>query len=443
MNRIIELNEKIYDEYVKNHPFKSHFLQSYAWGQFAKKEKKQTPFYVGLVNDKDEVLAAALLLQKHLPLGFSYFYSPRGFVIDFSDNALLTEFSLKVIEFVKSKKGIFLKIDPDIIWKEENYKGEVVDTKYNAKKIFDNLKKIGFKHLGFSKNFETTQPRYTFRIDLEYPFEDIESRFSKTVKQRINKGTSLGTEVRIGTIDDVKEFSHLMDMTEDRKDFVSHDYKYYKSLYEIYNKYGNMNLFIGSINTKKVINKYSKEKEDLGEKLEILNTKDNLSTANQKKKKEYEMRIGKLNEYICEYKNAQKQYGDVITLNSHVIIEYGNKAWTLYAANHNVLTSSQSNYKVYHEHIKYCHDKGIKYYDHFGTVGDLKPTNPRYGLHIFKKSFGGNYIEFIGEFDYVINPLMYFLFTKLVPFYRKIVKSIAKRNIKKSVCNDGKNEKEG
>ncbi len=443
MNRLIELNEKIYDEYVMNHPFKSHFLQSYAWGQFAKKEKKQTPFYVGLVNNNNEILGAALLLQKHLPLGLSYFYSPRGFVIDFSDKQLLTEFSLKVIEFVKSKKGIFLKIDPDIIWKEENYKGEKIDGKYDSKKIFDDLKQIGFKHLGFTKNFETTQPRYTFRIDLENKLEDIESRFSKTVKQRINKGTNLGTEVRIGTIDDVKEFSHLMDMTEDRKDFVSHDYKYYKSLYEIYNKYGTMNLFIGSINTKKVIKGYSKEKKELEEKLKILNTKDNLSTANQKRKKEYEMRIDKLNEYICEYKLAQEQYGDVITLNSHAIIEYGDKAWTLYAGNHNVLTSSQSNYKVYYEHIKYCHDKGIKYYDHFGTIGDLESKNPRYGLHIFKKSFGGNYIEFIGEFDYVINPFMYFFFTKLVPFYRKLVRNIAKRNIRKSVCNNIKTEKEG
>ena len=438
MNKLVELDGKIYDEYVKNHHLKAHFLQSYAWGQFAKKEKKQTPFYVGLVDDNDNILGAALLLQKHLPLGFSYFYSPRGFVINFADENLLKEFSLKTIEFVKSKKGIFLKIDPDLIWNEEDYNGNKVEPKYDCKRIFDNLKEIGFKHLGFTKNFETTQPRYTFRIDLDNSFEDIESRFSKTVKQRINKGTNLGTMVRIGTIDDIKEFSQLMDMTEDRKDFVSHDYKYYKSLYEIYNKYGTMNLFIGSINTKNVIKKYNSEKKELKDKLKILNEKDNLSTANQKKKKEMEMRIEKLNEYIDEYKEAQDKYGDTITLNSHVIIEYGDKAWTLYAGNHNVLTSSQSNYKVYYEHIKYCHDKGIKYYDHFGTIGDLDKKNPRYGLHIFKKSFGGNYIEFIGEFDYIINPIMYFFFTKLVPFYRKLVRTMAKRNIKKSV-----QEKEG
>jgi len=433
MGKLVELNEKEYDKYVRNHPTKSHFLQSYAWGEFAKKEKGLTPYYFGLVDNRKNILGATLLLQKHLPLGLSYFYSPRGFVIDFSDEKLLKEFSTKIVAFVKSKKGIFLKIDPDLVWREENNKGEVIENKYDCKKIFYNLKKIGFRHQGFTKNFETMQPRYTFRIGLDRSFEEIEANFSKTVKQRIRKGTSLGTEVKIGTIDDIEEFSRLMDMTEDRKDFVSHDMKYYKSLYEIYNKYDQMNLFVGSINTNKVIEAYSKEKEELCLSLDKLNKKENLSTANQKKKKEIEMRIDKLNEYIEEYMLAKNKYRDSIVLNSHVIIEYGDKAWTLYAGNHNVLSSSQSNYKVYYEHIKYCHDKGIKYYDHFGTVGDLNPKNPRYGLHVFKKSFGGNYIEFIGEFDYVIKPVMYFCFTKLVPFYRKLIRRRAKRRIHASI----------
>lgn len=432
MNKLVELDGLTYDEYVKNHS-KSHFLQSYGWGEFCKKEKKQTPYYLGLVDDKDNILGATLLLQKHLPLGLSYFYASRGFVLDFSREELLEEFSKKVISFVKSKKGIFLKIDPDLIWHEENCDGEEILPPYDCKKIFTHLKKIGFKHQGFTKNFETMQPRYTFRIDLERPMEDVTAKFSKTVKQRIKKGESLGTSVRIGTVEDIKEFSHLMDMTEDRKDFVSHDMSYYKSLYEIYNQYGTMNLFMGSIDTKKVIGDYSKEKKDLEDKLNRLEEKENLSTANQKKKKELEMRISKLDEYITEYESAKEKYGDVITLNAHVIIEYGDKAWTLYAGNHNVLSSSQSNYKVYLEHIKYCHDKGIKYYDHFGTVGDLRRENPRYGLHIFKKSFGGDYIEFIGEFDYITKPFMYFCFTKLVPFYRNMIRKRAKKKIQKSV----------
>lgn len=429
MKFIENVEKNRYEKFVKNHK-KSHFLQSYAWGEFAKKSKNLTPYYVGLEDKKKNLVATALLLEKKLPLGYSYFYSPRGFVIDFFDKKLVTEFVGYVKSFVKKKKGIFLKIDPDVIINEENCLGEKVELNYNPEDVFSILKSCGFKHLGFTKNFETMQPRYTFRIDMNRPFEEIEKNFSKTTKQRISKAESLNTKVRLGTIDDVLEFSHLMDLTENRKDFVSHNYEYYKSLYEIYNQDNKMDLFIGSINVKDVVNTYEKEKEEILKALEEFNT-DSLSKSAKTKKNELEKRLNKLNQYIEEYSDALNKYQEEIILNGHVIMEYGDKAWVLYAGNHNILTDSYANYKTYYEHIKYCYEHGIKMYDQFGTIGDLSKDNPRLGLHEFKKKFGGDYVEFTGEFDLITNKLMYFVFTKLVPIYRNIIKKRAKKEKKK------------
>ena len=72
---------------------------------------------------------------------------------------------------------------------------------------------------------------------------------------------------------------------------------------------------------------------------------------------------------------------------------------------------------------------------HF-TIGDLNKNNNRLGLHEFKKKFGGDYIEFLGEFDYITNKLMYFLFTKLVPFYRKIIRKKSQKEIKNEVSRN-------
>ena len=49
-----------YDEFVKSHPTKSHFLQSLAWGEFSKAKKNLTPHYLGLVNENDEIVAAII-----------------------------------------------------------------------------------------------------------------------------------------------------------------------------------------------------------------------------------------------------------------------------------------------------------------------------------------------------------------------------------------------
>ena len=116
-----------------------------------------------------------------------------------------------------------------------------------------------------------------------------------------------------------------------------------------------------------------------------------------------------------------------------MIIEYGDKAWVLYAGNHNILTDTYVNYNTYYEHLLYCKKEGLKIYDQFGTIGDLSKDNPRIGLHEFKKKFGGDYVEFIGEFDYIINKPMYFVFTKLVPLYRKIIKNKSKKELKHEV----------
>ena len=91
-----------YDTFTKNH-LKSHFLQSYDWGEFARREKNFIPHYVGLKED-DKLVATALLLQKKLPLGLSYLYSPRGFVVDFQNFELLKTFTQEIKKFAKSTK---------------------------------------------------------------------------------------------------------------------------------------------------------------------------------------------------------------------------------------------------------------------------------------------------------------------------------------------------
>ena len=122
-----------------------------------------------------------------------------------------------------------------------------------------------------------------------------------------------------------------------------------------------------------------------------------------------------------------------------MIIEYGDKAWVLYAGNHNILSETYVNYNTYFEHLKYCKKEGLKIYDQFGTIGDLSKDNPRLGLHEFKKKFGGDYVEFLGEWDYITNHLMYFIFTKLVPIYRKLVRRKSKKELKQEI-NDKEKE---
>ena len=443
MLRLKTIDKEEYDNYVRNHQYKSHFLQSLSWGEFAKVKKNLTPHYLGLTTEDNQLVAATLLLEKHLPMNMCYLYAPRGFVIDFNKKELLKTMTKKVVEFAKTRKAIFVKIDPDIIRKSYDYQNEEQKLNYDPEVIFDNIKKAGFKHLGFTKNFETSQPRYSFRINLEQSMEDIENHLSKTTKQRIAKSEKLETEVVIGTKNDIKEFYHLMTLTESRKDFISYNEDYYETLYEIFN--GNKNskatLLLGKINFNKTIKSLEKNLKRIVDQISILPI-DNLSKSAKTKLEELRKQKENTQSEINKYKDYAKQYGNEVTLSAHMIIEYGDKAWVLYAGNHNILSETYVNYHTYYEHLRYCKSRGLKIYDQFGTIGDLREDNPLFGLHEFKRKFGGDYVEFLGEWDYVINPVMYFVFTKLVPIYRNIIKKRSKKALKEELEKSEEQEKE-
>ena len=437
MLRLENIEKKKFDDFVKNHKMKSHFLQSVAWGEFAKVKKNVIPHYLGLVTEEEHIVGTALLLEKKLPMNYCYFYCPRGFVIDYNDHNIVKTMTEKIKIYAKEKKGIFVKIDPDIIRNEWNYLNEEVKTETDSEKIFQFLKSCGWKHQGFTKNFETSQPRYTFRIDLNQDLETIEDHFSKTTKQRIAKAIKLETEVEIGTKKDLKDFNYLMTLTENRKDFVSYNEDYYNTLYEIFN--GNEStkatLFLGKVHINKTMKALEKTLKSINDQISILPI-DNLSKSAKNKLEELKRQKEGINNELEKYRKYKKDYGNDLVLSAHMIIEYGDKAWVLYAGNHNILTETYVNYLTYYEHIKYAKEKGLKIYDQFGTIGDLSKENPRLGLHEFKKKFGGDYVEFLGEWDLITNHFMYFIFKKMVPLYRKAIRRKSKKEIDNEVNKD-------
>ena len=143
MLKLKNIEKDEFDSFVENHKTKSHFLQSLSWGEFSKIKKNLTPYYLGLVNEKDELVGATLLLEKHLPMNYTYFYAPRGFVIDYKKKELVRDMTKKIVDFAKNKKAIFVKIDPDIIKTSYDYQNEEIKNP-DFEEIFNTLQAFRF-----------------------------------------------------------------------------------------------------------------------------------------------------------------------------------------------------------------------------------------------------------------------------------------------------------
>lgn len=414
---IDNVEKKEYEEFVKNHP-KSHFMQSYYWGEVMK-GKNFSPYYVGL-KENNQLIATALLLKKHLIGKYCYFYSPRGFIMDYSDKKVIKLFTDKIKSFARKNHGIFVKIDPDIKLHDLDSDGNILGNDNSS--LVDFLKKLGYKHKGFNVDFVNEQPRFTFRLNIDKDFEMIYSNIHPTTRKILNKGNQYNLNLYIGDDKDIPKFYETMKDTAIRERLHLTPIEYYQNFYSTLNKHNMSDLYVVEVKIKDLIKTYEKNKNDLEKEIEEIDIKYKNKDKAINVKNDLNKKLEKTIKEIDLIKSIEK---DKIILSSIITVKYGNKVWTIHGGNSNILRELNSNYLLYYQIIQDAYKEGYKIVDFFGTSGIANPdkSDPIFGIHSFKKRFGGEYTEFIGEFDLITNKFMYFLYKNLIPIYRKIKRS--------------------
>ena len=400
---------------------KAHFLGSYEWGEVSARRNRK-PHFTGVYED-GKLVATALVLERSLVAGFTYFYIPRGFTMDYSDSELLEFMTDSIKKLGRKRRALYFRIDPDIRLHTVDIDGNTVEGENNADLVIY-LEHLGYRHKPLNYGFENEQPRFTFRIPLDADIEEIESRYSRTTKTRIRQSHEAGVTVTEGGREDIPEFVRLMEMTEKRQGFYSHDPEFFSYFYDIMSE-GNMaRLYFGKINVPEIIAKLEADRETVKSELAGLEGKTGKKTAG--KIKEAEKKLTAVEKQLEGL--ADKPKSDII-VSTYLDAQYADKTWALYAANDMDYGKFFANYAVYQQQIRDAKNEGREVFDVFGTVGRPEEAGSTAGLYEFKKKWGGELTEFIGEFDFVLNKPVFFAYSKLIPVYHNIVN----RRLKKSV----------
>lgn len=389
----------------------SDFMQTYEWGQFQIKGRGQIPHYVGMEDENGNLLCASLLLERKGPFGYCYFYSPRGYIIDFSDKHLLTEFTEELKKFLKRKKGIYLKVDPDIVYQKIDENGKAIDGE-NRKDFYDTMIELGYHHTGFNLYFDHNQPRYTFRIDYQKPFSEIEKKIHKSILKKIRKTNQYHMTFRESN--DIQTFYHLIQDVSERDDFSAYSLDYYQNFYDMMSKSGYAKVFELVMNPKLLVKERMEELEKLSLSLQNQEVKENDVINVQNSCERLKKEIHLLEPY---------QEKEEVVVCSQVCACNQTRLWTLYIGNNDLGREFYAVNRMYYEVIKYGKEHGYQDLDLFGTVGDPNTTLHNYaGLHNFKKNFGGEYTELIGEFDLIQHRVLYRVLPIILKVYRKFKK---------------------
>lgn len=380
--KFIELTINEFDK-VSNKFTGNSFYQNSKWAKL-KEHTNWDSYYVG-VKKGNKIVACSLILGKKVFLNKFLYYAPRGMLLDYNDLELLTYFVNEIKKFLIEKNGIIFKIDPLIEYKKHDKLGNYLLDDFSNQTIVDNLINLGFIHHGFTKGYtEEVQFRWSFCLDINKSKKAIFNNMNQRCRRCIKKSKKYPLEIVEVTNDNIKDFKDIMEHTANRQNHFDRDIEYYRKL-----------------------------QEELGDKSKLL------IIYLDKKKFLKNFTQNKLFDKVSNEKNEK------IPISAGVFIFDDSRANYVYGGTYKEYMSLMAQYKMQIEMIYLSQKKGIKLYDFGGISGEFDSESKNFGVYDFKRGFGGYVVEYIGEFDLILDKFGYNVYDASYEFYRNIKHLIA------------------
>ncbi|MDD6224252.1 MAG: peptidoglycan bridge formation glycyltransferase FemA/FemB family protein [bacterium] len=415
--RFETLTEEEFRNFAKNHE-QASFFQTVETAKLRSIYGSKIHF-VG-VKRREKIVAATMLTETITFLGKKTFYAPRGFLIDYHDLVLLKFFTEELKKYLKDKNPLQIKIDPNVLYQMRANDGSVMEQSEKDDLTIRNLKQVGFQHYGFNTDFIYTQSRWNVRLELNQGYEELKKRFSKSTRKNIDATYDKGVRIRKGTFADLESMEDILIKTAERKQFEARSLEYYKDMYQclgsmmnIYIAYLDGDIYVNS--TKALLDKEETHLKEILDKMK----KDMVGNKLKNQKETSERLIEKLKKELEEAIAFQKENPKGKDIGVLISVESGLEYITLYSGILVEYKKFTPKYLMYDAHIRDAYTKSIPYVNFYGISGVFDPKDKDYGMFEFKRGFGGNVVELIGEFSCPMS-FCYYLYIGLRNIKRKI-----------------------
>lgn len=229
MMKLFESTPQAWDDLVSGLDG-THILQGWDWGDF-KSENGWSAIRFIWEDQYKQVSAAAQILEREVKilfLKYKILYIPKGPLLrDWKNLKILKEVFSDLVAYAKSRKAIFLKIDPDIIQDEGDLHSSAVSPLNCGKQTVKKLSAAGWQF-----SHEQIQFKNTVWIDLKPDEDDLLSGMKQKTRYNIRLSQKKGVEIRQAEIKDLAVMYDLYVQTALRDGFIIRPEKYYLSLWE-------------------------------------------------------------------------------------------------------------------------------------------------------------------------------------------------------------------
>lgn len=392
------IDAKTHDDFVKQSPL-CNLLQSSNWAKI----KDNWDSCIAGVYQNDQLVASGLILIKHLPLSFTMMYIPRGPIMDYENKELVKFYLKELKKWAKTKHCLFISFDPAIKLREFDLDHKDKPDDQKALSIIADLQNNKAIYKGKTlKIEETIQPR--FHMGLYYT-DDLNSHLPKSTIKSCKAAIKRHVNVKVADHSEVEKFAKMIELTEKHKNVHLRNEEYFRKILDVYKE--DATLYLADVN----VNTYKKELED---SIQIANdTLQNEKATNNAKNKALQTIKNSEKELLTINDLANKYPSDETIIAGGLMVGFGNTCEMLYAGRNDDFNSFRPQYYLYTKKIEHSFKQGYQYVNMGGIEGTLDD-----GLSKFKANFNPVIIEYVGEFDLPVMPLLY----KLAKFAQKNLK---------------------
>ncbi len=395
------ISETEFQNYVKTQQCNNFFQSINMYNRYLKSNHEC--YLLGLIDDQ-KIVGATLLVVSNKFFGYKKFHAYKGFICNYNDQKIIKTFTKLLKEFIKSKKGLSLSIDPYIKRISRDSSGAITN-EVNNEIIHQYLLDIGYKYLN-----QEEQVKWTYCLDTNKSEEILYKELKPNTRNKINKITNkLELEIKTLTYEELNKFKKITSSTSLRKSFSDRSLKYYQSMYKNFKDL--IKFKIAILNCEKYINNLKKDLKDYQDK-SITNKKQNDSLTKD---------IANIKSKINEIEQLKKEQGNEIILSGAMFIMYGKEIVYLFSGSYKEYMQFGGQYILQWDMIKYASQKKYERYNFFGISGNFDKSSKDYGVYEFKKGFGGYVEELLGTYEIKCHKLytIYHILKKIKKLLRR------------------------
>ncbi|WP_426225260.1 peptidoglycan bridge formation glycyltransferase FemA/FemB family protein [Pseudarthrobacter sp. DSP2-3-2b1] len=398
------LSDAEFETFSVSHPQNS-FIQSADFTRFQRARGQDVELF-GVKRD-GELVAAGKLNYTTNRLGYRVCECAKGPLMDYTDSALVSDVVGLLKGRAADRKAAELRISPNLPFIARDEDGAEHPEIADNRPLVVELGRLGLAHQGSDMNFANVNWMFIKKLDGIQDAEELIMGTSYRTRKAIRKAEKNGVFLEQATLETLDEFYGALSTAGDEKGFIYREREYYEQLLRTTSAE-----FTKLMMAKIDIPAYRKS---ITERLEA----ESASAAELRREveetgsKKKANRLKVVQDLVDSYERSLKdieRFPDsvgVATVAAIHFVCFGDEVTCVIGGTKQDYIYFNGATSLYWGMMLHALEKGYSRYNFYGTFGIQGQDEEGHGGYEFKKGFGGDVVQLVGDFVMPVRPVFY------------------------------------